>query len=175
MESIVNINSGTAFITISQYGVYSSSKRALLGFSLAARAELAEDRIVVGEIYPTVTDTNFGKNRMGNTIGGGPSANYADGDKPEFVAGLVLQAVEEGQGQYFAKVWNLRADQKPVRDDGSSAKSGGKCLLTPLHAPLPLQVGQRDGAPRGSTLSCSHGTKWSMSKVFSLKSFMMKS
>jgi NAD(P)-dependent dehydrogenase (short-subunit alcohol dehydrogenase family) len=38
--SIVNINSGTAFMTVPQYSVYSSSKRALLGFSLTARAEL---------------------------------------------------------------------------------------------------------------------------------------
>jgi len=39
---------------------------------------------------------------MGDLTGGGPLANYADGDKPEFVAGLVLQAIEEGQAQYFA-------------------------------------------------------------------------
>jgi hypothetical protein len=32
---------------------------------------------------------------MGKPANGGPSANYADGDKPEFVAGLVLQAIEE--------------------------------------------------------------------------------
>jgi NAD(P)-dependent dehydrogenase (short-subunit alcohol dehydrogenase family) len=38
--SIVNINSGSAFMTVPQYSVYSSSKRALLGFSLTARAEL---------------------------------------------------------------------------------------------------------------------------------------
>ncbi len=31
-----------------------------------------------------------------------PSANYAEGDKPEFVAGLVLKAIEEGEAQYFA-------------------------------------------------------------------------
>jgi hypothetical protein len=31
-----------------------------------------------------------------------PAAGYADGDKSEFVAGLVLQAIEEGQAQYFA-------------------------------------------------------------------------
>ncbi len=37
--SIVNVNSGTAFMTIPQYGVYSSSKRALLGFSLTARRQ----------------------------------------------------------------------------------------------------------------------------------------
>jgi short-subunit dehydrogenase len=100
--SIVNVNSGTAFMTVPQYSVYSSSKRALLGFSLTARAELEKDRIVVSEIYPFITATNFGKNRMGSPAGGGPAANYADGDKPEFVASLILQAIEEGQAQYFA-------------------------------------------------------------------------
>jgi NAD(P)-dependent dehydrogenase (short-subunit alcohol dehydrogenase family) len=100
--SIVNINSGTAFMVVPQYSVYSSSKRALLGFSLTARAELAKDRIVVSEVYPFITATNFGKNRMGNPSGGGPSASYADGDTPELVAGLVLQAIEEGDAQYFA-------------------------------------------------------------------------
>ena len=100
--SIVNINSGTAFMTIPQYSVYSSSKRALLGFSLTARAELEKDRIVVSEIYPFITATNFGNNRMGNPAAGGPSSSYADGDKPEFVAGLVVKAIEEGQAQYFA-------------------------------------------------------------------------
>src|SRR5215471_14493819 len=97
--SIVNVNSGTAFMTIPQYSVYSSSKRALLGFSLAARAELAGDHIVVSEVYPFITATNFGKNRMGNPTGGGPASSYAEGDTPEFVAGLVLQAIEEGQAQ----------------------------------------------------------------------------
>jgi short-subunit dehydrogenase len=100
--SIVNINSGTAFMTVPQYSVYSSSKRALLGFSLTARAELEKDHIVVSEVYPFITATHFGDNRMGNPAGGGPSANYAAGDKPEFVASLVLQAVDEGQAQYFA-------------------------------------------------------------------------
>jgi len=100
--SIVNINSGTAFMAVPEYSVYSASKRALLGFSLTARAELEEDRIAVSEIYPAVTATNFGKNRMGNPAGGGPSANYAAGDRPEFIAGLVLQAIEEGGAQYFA-------------------------------------------------------------------------
>jgi short-subunit dehydrogenase len=100
--AIVNINSGTAFMTIPDYSVYSSSKRALLGFSLTARMELAKDQIVVSEIYPAVTATNFGRNRMGNPSGGGPSADYAAGDTAEFVAGLVLQAIEEGGAQYFA-------------------------------------------------------------------------
>jgi short-subunit dehydrogenase len=100
--SIVNINSGTAFMTIPQYSVYSSSKRALLGFSLTARAELEKDHILVSEVYPFVTATNFGKNRVGSPSGGGPASNYAEGDTPEFVASLVLQAIEDGQAQYFA-------------------------------------------------------------------------
>ena len=100
--SIVNVNSGTAFMTIPQYGVYSSSKRALLGFSLTARAELAGDGIAVSEVYPFITATNFGRNRMGHPAGGGPGANYADGDTPEFVAEIIVKAIEEGGAQYFA-------------------------------------------------------------------------
>lgn len=100
--SIVSVNSGTAFMTIPQYSVYSSSKRALLGFSLAARAELEKDGIIVSEVYPFITATNFGKNRMGNPAGGGPAASYASGDTPEFVAGIILQAIEEGAAQYYA-------------------------------------------------------------------------
>ncbi|MGH8199328.1 MAG: SDR family oxidoreductase [Steroidobacteraceae bacterium] len=100
--SIVNINSGTAFMTVPQYSVYSASKRALLGFSLTARLELEKDGIVVSEIYPVITATNFGKNRMGNPAGGGPAASYADGDTPESVADLVVQAIEQGRAQYFA-------------------------------------------------------------------------
>lgn len=100
--SIVNVNSGTVFMTVPQYSVYSSSKRALLGFSLTARAELEKDRIVVSEIYPFITATNFGRNRMGNPAAGGPSTDYAGGDTSEFVAELILRAIEEGQAQYFA-------------------------------------------------------------------------
>ncbi|MGC4043156.1 MAG: SDR family oxidoreductase [Armatimonas sp.] len=100
--SIVNINSGTAFMVVPEYSVYSSSKRALLGFSLTARAELEKDGIVVSEVYPFITATNFGKNRMSNPTGGGPASNYSQGDTPEFVADLILQAITEGEAQYFA-------------------------------------------------------------------------
>jgi short-subunit dehydrogenase len=123
--SIVNINSGTAFMTIPPYSVYSSSKRALLGFSLAARAELEKDRIVVSEIYPFITATNFGKNRMGSPANRGPSADYARGDKPEFVAGLVLQAIEEGQAQYFANVAPARHTEGDTDKQASRYCGGG--------------------------------------------------
>ncbi len=100
--SIVNINSGTAFMTIPQYSVYSSSKRALLGFTLTARAELSKDGIVVSEVYPYITATDFGKNRMSSAAGTGPAADYAAGDTPEFVADIILKAIIEGEAQYFA-------------------------------------------------------------------------
>jgi short-subunit dehydrogenase len=100
--TIVNVNSGTAFMTIPGYSVYSSSKRALLGFSMTARMELQKDGIVVSEVYPYITATNFGNARMGGSDRGGPASSYADGDSPEFVASLILKAINEGQGQYFA-------------------------------------------------------------------------
>ena len=100
--AVVNVNSGTAFMAMPEYSVYSSSKRALLGFSLTARAELAKDNIVVGEVYPFITATNFGANRIGTPAGGGPASDYASGDTPEFVAELILKAIEEGGAQYFA-------------------------------------------------------------------------
>ncbi len=99
--AIVNVNSGTAFMKIPGYGVYSSSKRALLGLTLTARMELEADKIVVSEVYPFVTATNFGKNRLGAT-GAGPVGDYAAGDSPEFVAGLIVEAIEKGAAQVFA-------------------------------------------------------------------------
>lgn len=99
--SIVSVNSGTAFMTIPGYSVYSSSKRALLGFTLTARAELEKDGIVVSEVYPYITATNFGKNRMGTSTGA-PPVNYQEGDTPEYVAGMIVKAIEEGGAQYFA-------------------------------------------------------------------------
>ena len=100
--SIVNINSGTAFMTIPGYSVYSASKKAFMGFSATAREELANDGIVVNQVYPFITATNFGKNRMTAPEAAGPTADYANGDTPEFVAGLILKAIEEGEPEYFA-------------------------------------------------------------------------
>ncbi|HWD41651.1 MAG TPA: SDR family oxidoreductase, partial [Fimbriimonas sp.] len=100
--SVVNINSGTAFMAVPEYSVYSASKRALLGFSLTAREELKDDGIVVSEVYPFITATNFGKNRMTEPGTTGPASSYAAGDTPEFVADIILKAIEEGEAQYFA-------------------------------------------------------------------------
>lgn len=108
--AIVNINSGTAFMTIPGYGVYSASKRALLGITQTARAELAGDGIVVSEVYPGMTATNFGVNRLG---GKGPEADYSAGDPPGLVAGLIVRALEEGDAQYFANEYIRGLAQRP--------------------------------------------------------------
>jgi len=100
--SIVNINSGTSFMVIPDYSVYSASKRALVGFSLTARAELEKDSIVVSEIYPGITDTNFGKNRISSSPTGGPASDYSTGDSPDLIAELIIKALEGGEAQYFA-------------------------------------------------------------------------
>lgn len=97
---IVNINSGTTFMTIPGYSVYASSKRALMGFSQTAREELKGDGIAVSSVYPAVTATNFGVNRMGNSPHA-PKADYSKGDSAASVATFVVKAVEEGESDYF--------------------------------------------------------------------------
>jgi len=95
---IINVNSGTSFMTIPDYSVYSASKRALLGVTQTARAELAPDGIVVSEVYPGMTATDFGRNRLGS---GGATTDYSAGDPPEMVAELIVAAIEGGDAQYF--------------------------------------------------------------------------
>jgi len=104
--SIVNINSGTAFMKVPGYSVYSSSKRALLGVTLTAREELAKDGIVVSSIYPGITATNFGVNKAvadeeKGASGSGPVRDYSKGDPPEIVAELIVKALVEGEAEYF--------------------------------------------------------------------------
>lgn len=100
--AIVNINSGTALMKIPRYSVYSSSKRALVGISATARLELESDGIVVSQVFPFVTATNFGKNRMGAPGAGGPPPDYSHGDSAEYVAQIILKAILEGEAEYFA-------------------------------------------------------------------------
>ncbi len=105
--SIVNISSGTSLMAIPGYGVYSSTKRALNGFSLTARAELAGENIRVSLVYPRLTATSFGENKIrtpkpNGLTNGRLGADYSKGDPPEQIAGLVHQAILEGGAEYFA-------------------------------------------------------------------------
>jgi NAD(P)-dependent dehydrogenase (short-subunit alcohol dehydrogenase family) len=105
--SIVNISSGTSRMAIPGYAVYSSSKRALNGFSLTARVELAADNIKVSLVHPRLTATAFGENKVrtekpNGLPGGRMGADYSKGDSPEVIAALVSQAILEGDAEYFA-------------------------------------------------------------------------
>lgn len=105
--AIVNIGSGTAFLAIPGYSVYSSTKRALIGFSLTARNELAADHIRVSLVHPRLTATAFGENKVRTEIpnglpGGKLGADYSRGDPPEVIAALVAKAILEGEAEYFA-------------------------------------------------------------------------
>jgi len=104
--SIVNIGSGTAFMAIPGYSVYSSSKRALAGFTLTARGELASENIRVSLVHPRLTATSFGENKLrtetDNGLLGRAGADYTQGDPPEKIAELVHQAIVEGGAEYFA-------------------------------------------------------------------------
>ena len=105
--TIVNINSGTAFMRVPGYAVYSSSKRALVGVSFTAREELGKDGILVSQVYPGMTNTNFGVNKhvadpVNGASGNGPVRDYTKGDPPEMIAELIAKALVEGEAEYFA-------------------------------------------------------------------------
>ncbi|HEV7214230.1 MAG TPA: SDR family oxidoreductase, partial [Chloroflexota bacterium] len=79
---------------------YASTKYALNGLTLTARAELAKDNIRVSVMYPRLTATDFGRNAItgqGATAGRGPSAAQRAGmptpDPVEAVAAKILEAV----------------------------------------------------------------------------------
>lgn len=105
---IVNISSGTSLMKIPAYGAYSSSKRALNGLSLTAREELAADNIRVSLVYPRITATNFGANKISSgsnarqRLQNRPATDYSSGDNPEYIAGIILKALLEGEAEYFA-------------------------------------------------------------------------
>jgi short-subunit dehydrogenase len=109
--AIVNISSATALMALPNMGGYSSLKRALVGLSLTAAAELKKDRISVSVVYPYSTDTNFEKNTLkGKEIevhwGGGGSIPPAD--PPERVALKILEAIETGKEEIIVHEWNKK-------------------------------------------------------------------
>jgi len=109
--AIVNISSATALMALPNMGGYSSLKRALVGLSLTAAAELKKDHVTVSVVYPYSTDTNFEKNTLkGKEIpfswsGGG---NLPPPDPPERVAEKILEAIETGKEEIIVHEWNKK-------------------------------------------------------------------
>jgi NADP-dependent 3-hydroxy acid dehydrogenase YdfG len=93
--AIVNISSGTSRRVIPGLGAYAATKSALNMLSSVARAEWADDGIVVSTVLPTYTESEFhdvlqaGADRFR-----GPGAGA--GDTAEHVAEEILRAVETG-------------------------------------------------------------------------------
>ena len=97
--SIVNVSSGTTLFTPSGTGGYAATKAALNMLSAVARAELADDGIVVSTIYPFITATEF---HQALRAGSGPARAGRPGMEPqsaEHVAEKILELVESGEEQ----------------------------------------------------------------------------
>ena len=109
--AIVNISSGTALLYLPTMSAYSSSKRALVGFSLTAREELKHDHISVGVVYPYITLTDFERNTLKDGARkewrkeSGANFKLADADTPEFVAEKILEAIETEAAEVFVHEW----------------------------------------------------------------------
>ena len=102
---IVNISSGTSVMYLPNVGAYSSTKRALNGITLTARAELEKDNIKVSIIHPYITATEFYKNTLKNESATGghfqSSGDMPAPDTAEFVAQKILGAIESEEAEVF--------------------------------------------------------------------------
>ncbi len=112
--AIVNVSSGTVLMQLEEMGPYSALKAALAQLSLTAREELKEEKIAVTVVYPYITLTDFEKNTIKDpsmqlqeeTIEGQEA--WAKADQPEYVAELIVGAVESGKAEVFAHDWMKR-------------------------------------------------------------------
>ena len=109
--AVVNIGSGTALMYLPNMGAYSASKAALAQISSTAREELKDDKITVTVVYPYITQTSFDKNTIKDAsiqeqeeTPEGQEA-WAKADQPEYVAQLIVEAIESGEAEVFAHDW----------------------------------------------------------------------
>jgi short-subunit dehydrogenase len=98
---IVNISSNVSKMAIPGIGAYSTTKYALNGLTLTARAELESDNIVVTLMHPGATSTNFGKNAVVNSDTGFKPPSGMQSDTPEMVAEKILEAIEHGPAEQY--------------------------------------------------------------------------
>jgi short-subunit dehydrogenase len=104
--AIINISSGTALMNLPHISAYSSLKRALIGLSLAAREELKDSGITVSVVYPFITATQFGINKVGLRKGEGQDyTKIPNADSAEHVASKIVEAIETENPEVFAHEW----------------------------------------------------------------------
>ena len=103
--SIVNVSSNVSKMAIPTIGAYAATKYALNGLSLTARAELADDGIVVTVMYPGQTATNFGKNAaVDQSMVSAPPPSGGSNTSPdtaEEVAERILAAIVNGPAEQY--------------------------------------------------------------------------
>jgi NADP-dependent 3-hydroxy acid dehydrogenase YdfG len=95
---IVNVSSGTSRRTIPGLGAYASTKAALNMLSAVAREEWAPDGIVVSNVYPTLTATDFHENLRAGAFDTGSRPPMA-ADTAENVAQVIVETVENGDAE----------------------------------------------------------------------------
>ncbi|HEY0813703.1 MAG TPA: SDR family NAD(P)-dependent oxidoreductase [Pseudonocardia sp.] len=102
--SIVNVSSDVSKMAIPTVGAYAATKYALNGLTLTARAELAQDGIVVTVMYPGQTATNFGKNAaVDESMASAPppSGGSTTPDTAQDVAERILDAIINGPAEQY--------------------------------------------------------------------------
>ena len=109
--AIVNVSSGTALMQLPNMGAYSALKAALAQISLTAKMELQDNNISVSVVYPYITLTDFEKNTIKDPsvqaeeeTSEGEEA-WAKADSAEYVAELIVGAIESGKAEVFAHDW----------------------------------------------------------------------
>ncbi len=94
--AIVNISSGTTKRVIPGTGAYAATKSALNMLSAVAREEFAPDGIVVSNVLPTYTDSDFHDVLQ---AGAGFRRPPIEADTVEHVAEEILRAIETGEAE----------------------------------------------------------------------------
>ena len=94
--SIVNISSGTTLRVIPGLGAYAATKSALNMLSAVARAEFADDGVVVSNVLPMYTDSEFHEQLQ---AGAERQQAPMQADTAEHVAEEILRAVETGEAE----------------------------------------------------------------------------
>jgi short-subunit dehydrogenase len=103
---ILNISSMTSKMNIPGLAGYASTKAALNLITQTARVELASENIRVITVLPRTTETNFGKNALGDQQmrqrqRSAVAEHRIVVDSPEYVAERILLAIQEEPAEQY--------------------------------------------------------------------------